>query len=183
MTDALQRLADAIAAGKDTDQRSMHEALCGREASANSAALTSIFGERYPKRVAIGLEQDRPPFLRNAYGKGGADAEHVAYAGFIHPDNPSSGPYGGMSLVWFPSEGGSLIAFVVGTRGLSPDEGTLLRPGHRRRISSLRDRMRAIEVDAWARQDPAAVANSVPISVVLKLGSWDRVFRRYGNEI
>lgn len=183
MTDAIQRLTDAIAAGDKVDQKTMHEAICGREDSDRASGLPSVFGERYPKRVATGLEQDRPPFMRNAYGKIGGETEHVAYAGFIHPENPSSGPYGGMSLVWFPSEEGSLIAFVVGTRGLSPDEGILLRPGHRRRISSLRDRMRAEGVEAWARQDPAAVANPVPDSVVRKLGAWADVFKRYGSEI
>src|SRR5258708_4608373 len=30
----------------------------------------------------------------------------------IHPDNPPSGPYGGTSLVWFPTQDyGSLIGF------------------------------------------------------------------------
>jgi 5-methylcytosine-specific restriction protein B len=183
MSDALQRLADAIAAGDKVDQKTMHEAICGREQSDKAPAVSSVFGERYPKRFAAGLEQDRPPFMRNAYGKSGGETEHVAYAGFIHPENPSSGPYGGMSLVWFPSEEGSLIAFVVGTRGLSPDEGVLLRPGHRRRISSLRDRMMAEGVGAWSRQDPAAVSNPVPESVARALGAWANVFKRYGNEM
>src|SRR5262249_11020675 len=78
--------------------------------------------------------------LRDAYGLAGADSgDGVRWAGVIHPDTPPSGPYGGTSLVWFPThKEGSLIGLVVGTRGLPPDEGILPRPGHRRRIAALR---------------------------------------------
>jgi hypothetical protein len=40
-------------------------------------------------------------------------------------------------------DGGSLIDFGVGTRGLSPDEGILTRRGHRRRVTGLRRHMDA----------------------------------------
>lgn len=172
MTDALQILADNIAAGTATSDTAMLSAMRG------------IFGERYHKRSGLHLDHDRPPFIRNAYGKGGTETEHVAYAGFINPDNPPSGPYGGTSLVWFPSEEGCLIDFGIGTRGLSPDEGILTRPGHRRRIASLRRYLveKGISI-AWARQDPATIGVPVPDIIVKQLPSWESVFRRYGNEL
>jgi 5-methylcytosine-specific restriction enzyme B len=171
MTDALQTFADAIAAGSATSDISM------------LAAMRGIFGARYHKRSALHLDQEKPPFIRNAYGKGGSETEHVAYAGFINPDNPPSGPYGGTSLVWFPSPEGCLIDFGIGTRGLSPDEGILTRPGHRRRIASLRRYLASKGIIAWARQDPSTIGVPVPDLVTKQLAPWDSVFKRYGNEL
>ena len=172
MSDALQILADAIAAGSSTTDAEILSAMKG------------IFGERYHKRSAKDLDSDRPLFIRNAYGRGGGETEHVAYAGFINPDNPGSGPYGGTSLVWFPREEGCLIDFGIGTRGLSPDEGILTRPGHRRRIASLRRYLVQHGVTmAWARQDPATIGVPVPDSIARQLPAWEPVFKRYGAEL
>jgi 5-methylcytosine-specific restriction enzyme B len=171
MTDSLQNLASAIAGGLKTTDTEM------------LAAMRGIFGERYHKKSGPHVDQERPPFIRNAYGRGGGETEHVGYAGFINPDNPPSGPYGGTSLVWFPSEEGSLIDFGIGTRGLSPDEGILTRPGHRRRIASLRRYLAAKGVVAWARQDPATIGVPVPELITKQLGPWEPVFKRYGNEL
>lgn len=172
MTDALQVLANAIAAGTATSDTDM------------LAAMRDIFGERYHKRSAQHLDHDRPPFIRNAYGKAGSETEHVAYAGFINPDNPPSGPYGGTSLVWFPRAEGCLIDFGIGTRGLSPDEGILTRPGHRRRISSLRRYLISQGIPVvWARQDPATIGIPVPDLVTRQLPAWESVFKRYSNEL
>jgi 5-methylcytosine-specific restriction protein B len=172
MNDALQNLADAIAAGSTTSDAAMLDAMRG------------IFGERYHKRSGPHVDYERPPFIRNAYGKGGGETEHVAYAGFINPENPSSGPYGGTSLVWFPRDEGCLIDFGIGTRGLSPDEGILTRPGHRRRIASLRRYLvgKGVAV-AWARQDPASIGVPVPDLITKQLPAWAPVFKRYGTEL
>ena len=114
-SDSLMSLVAAIAGGTETKDDKMLEAIKG------------VFGERFHKRSATNLDHTKPPFIRNAYGRGG-ETDHVAYAGFINPENASSGPYGGMSLVWFPSEEGCLIAFGVGTRGLSPDRSSIRIP-------------------------------------------------------
>lgn len=59
----------------------------------------------------------------------GSDAG-IPYAAYTHPANPDSGAYGGMSFVVCPVEDGPcLIGMVVGTKGLSPDEAILGRPG------------------------------------------------------
>ncbi|MBN8476699.1 AAA family ATPase [Sulfuritalea sp.] len=172
MPDTLQILADAIAAGTATTDTEI------------LAAMRGVFGERFHKRSGQHLEHERPPFIRNAYGRGGGETEHVAYAGFINPDNPPSGPYGGTSLVWFPREEGCLIDFGIGTRGLSPDEGILTRPGHRRRISSLRRYLVSKGVPiAWARQDPATIGVPVPDLITKQLPAWEPVFKRYSNEL
>ncbi len=86
--------------------------------------IEGLFGDRYPRRYF------EPTSIRDAYALAEAGEGGVPYAGLINPDNPPSGPYGGTSVVWFPSdENGSLIDFGVGTRGLAPDEGILTRPG------------------------------------------------------
>ena len=172
MNDAVQALADAIAAGLETSDDEIMQAMKG------------LFGSRYHKRSASHLDAEKPPFIRNAYGRGGGATDHVGYAGFINPDNPPSGPYGGTSLVWFPSEEGCLIDFGIGTRGLSPDEGILTRPGHRRRIASLRRYLVSKGVPvAWARQDPSTIGEPVPTLITQQLPAWSSVFKRYGNEL
>jgi 5-methylcytosine-specific restriction protein B len=62
----------------------------------------------------------------------------VPFAALIHPSNPSSGPYGGMSLAVFPgNDAPCLISLVVGTNGLAPDESVLGRPGHARKTKAI----------------------------------------------
>jgi 5-methylcytosine-specific restriction protein B len=171
MSDDIQILADAMSAGTETTGEKITEAMKG------------LFGSRFHKRSVSHVDHERPPFLRNAYGRSGTEPEHVAYAGFINPDNPPSGPYGGTSLVWFPRPEGCLIDFGIGTRGLSPDEGILTRPGHRRRIASLRSYLVSLGVKAWARQDPATIGVPVPELVTKELPAWKSVFDRYSNEL
>jgi 5-methylcytosine-specific restriction protein B len=168
MSDSLQNLADAIVAGTATTKEQMGEAMRG------------LFGSRFHSNSIKPL--DRSPAIRNAYGESG-ESEHVAFAGFIHPESASSGPYGGTSLVWFPSENGSMIDFGIGTRGLSPDEGILTRPGHRRRVESLRRFLVSQGVKAWARQDPATIGVPVPSIITDDLPAWKSVFQRYSNEL
>jgi len=44
------------------------------------------------------------------------------FAAWIHPSNPDSGPYSGLSLVVFPiAAGRCLLGIVVETQGLAPD--------------------------------------------------------------
>lgn len=142
------------------------------------SALEKLFGERYQKRH---LERTS---IRDAYALADQNDGGVPYAGVINPDNPPSGPYGGTSIVWFPCEDrGSLISFVIGTRGLSPDEGILTRPGHRRRISALRRYLTRRGVDAWSKADPAALGVKVPTTVRQRFPGFDKAFDRYGAEL
>ncbi len=120
--------------------------------------LEALFGGRYHKTSLA------PTILRDAYALAGTDgSDGVPWAGLIHADNPPSGPYGGTSVVWFPSQSdGSIIGLVVGTRGLPPDEGILTRPGHRRRIAALRRYLSRLGVEPWTKPDPSALGVAVP---------------------
>jgi 5-methylcytosine-specific restriction enzyme B len=139
--------------------------------------IDALFGDRYQKRYHA------PTAVRDAYALADGD-EGVPYAGIINPDNPPSGPYGGTSLVWFPSrESGSLIDFGIGTRGLAPDEGILTRPGHKRRVTALRRCLARTGVDTWVKHDPSALGSSVPKTAREKYAGFEHVFKRYGAEL
>ncbi|MFO0757876.1 MAG: AAA family ATPase [Byssovorax sp.] len=141
--------------------------------------IEKLFGSRYHSRHLA------PSAIRDAYGRHGGDAEEgVPFAGLIHPDNPPKGPYGGTSVVWFPTkEHGSLIDFGAGTRGLSPDEGILTRPGHRRRMISLRRYLARRGIEAWTKPDPTALGIPVPKVVQARFPGFEHVFSRYGGEM
>ena len=164
--DALTELTRAITQGRGAPNGCMRP------------AIEKLFGERYQKRH---LE---PTSIRDAYSLAEAGEGGVPYAGLVNPDNPPSGPYGGTSVVWFPSErSSSLIDFGVGTRGLAPDEGILTRPGHRRRIAALRRYLAHGGVEAWSKPDPTALGVKVPKTVRERFSGFENVFERYGAEL
>lgn len=141
--------------------------------------LQALFTERYHQR------HREQTIIRDAYklATTGED-EGVPYAGLINADNPPSGPYGGTSIVWFPSQdNGGLIGLNVGTRGISPDEGILMRPGHRRRIVALRRYLARLGVEAWSKPDPAALGVEVPQVSRDRFPGFEKVFKRYGKEM
>jgi 5-methylcytosine-specific restriction protein B len=72
---------------------------------------------------------------------------------------------------------------VVGTRGLSPDEGILTKPGHRRRLVALRRYLRDLGVDTWTKGDPSALDQAVPKVAREMFPGFERVFQRYGSEV
>jgi 5-methylcytosine-specific restriction enzyme B len=147
----------------------------GRRETGIKAALDLLFEDRYHAR------NNPKDGFRDAYGLTADDG--VPWAGVIAEDNTTSGPYGGASLAWFPLESGSLMTFVVGTRGLAPDEGLLTRPGHARRISALRRYLTRLGVAAWSKPDPAAINVDMPEAGRRLFPAADAVFKRYGHEI
>lgn len=136
-------------------------------------ALEDFLAERYPK------PKTRQAVIRDAYGLSG-EAKHVPFAGLLPDDSPPSGPYGGMSVVWFPAKKGSLLTFVVGTLGLSPDEAIIGRPGHRRYVRAMRGHLHQHGVRVWTKADPADISAPVPDAARDLLPDWDRVWERYG---
>lgn len=127
----------------------------------NEAAFEGLFGAPAGRYQAAAKDSVR---LRapDMSGDGG-----VSYAAYIHPENPTSGMYGGMSFVLFPIEGGPcLIGLVVGTGGLAPDHGILGRPGHARKAQAIcawlgKEYGSGIQV-AWAKQDPTRTDLPIP---------------------
>jgi 5-methylcytosine-specific restriction protein B len=147
----------------------------GKRETGIKATLDALFEDRYHSR-------HRPKDgFRDAYGL--ANDDGVAWAGVIPEENPPSGAYGGASIAWFPNQGGSLMTFVVGTRGLAPDEGLLTRHGHRRRVSALRRHLSELGVAAWSKPDPAAINVEVPEAARRLFPACSAVFKRYGTVI
>jgi 5-methylcytosine-specific restriction enzyme B len=149
---------------------------------ANKAAFETLFGApngRYPKAAEKTMTV-RAPSMSPDTG--------VPFAAYIHPANPKSGPYGGMSFVIFPvQDGPCLVGLVVGTQGLVPDEVVLGRPGHARKVHAIcgwlnREFGRGTQI-AWAKQDPTRTDTTVPDDLCKKWPEYKSVFDRYGKEM
>jgi 5-methylcytosine-specific restriction protein B len=181
----------------------------GKDA-ANDDMFGALFGSvegRYPARGA-----EKPVTLRwlpikrrdrNDDEDEASRSLGVPFGAYIHPTNPNSGPYAGMSIAIFPVTGreseqsakpadteqpaGCLLTFVVGTNGLDPDADILGRPGHARKVQAicawLNKKHGRGKMIAWAKQDPARYDQNAPENVALAFSDYKPVFDRYGKEL
>lgn len=149
---------------------------------ANTKAFGTLFGAsvgRYPKAAEKTMTV-RAPGMNPESG--------VPFAAYIHPANPKSGPYGGLSFVIFPvQDGPCLVGLVVETQGLVPDEVVLGRPGHARKVRAICDWLnrefgKGSQI-AWAKQDPTRTDTTVPDDLRQKWPEYKSVFDRYGKEM
>lgn len=129
--------------------------------------------ELFPKVVS-------DSFQRVDINKGGFRVESLnadtPYVGLINKDNPASGSYGGMSLVFFPNEEGELlVCFGIGTAGISPDEKILTRPGHRRKLIAIQKLFPML----WVKEDPADLSKGIPSELKKEFPEFSKVFRAY----
>jgi 5-methylcytosine-specific restriction protein B len=157
----------------------IHSATTDSWRERNGQALAALFGTRYRKSA------EKSVTLRAPEMKGGNDSG-VPYAAYIHPSNADAGAYGGMSFVIFPvDDGPCLVAMVIGTQGLAPDETILGRPGHARKLQAvctwLNQRFGAGEQVAWAKQDPTRVDIDVPASIQKAFQAYEPALKRYGR--
>src|ERR1700693_680770 len=141
--------------------------------------LYSAKGGRYPDRAQKVAAQRVPEF------KGDTG---VPFGALIHPSNPDSGPYGGMSFVVFPMLAvPCLVGLVVGTQGLSPDEEILARPGHARKVGAicawLNHRYGKGKLCAWAKQDPVRTDLEIPPSVAKAFSPYGTILEKYGKVV
>lgn len=168
---AFDELVNIIASGYPADR--------SQWAEKTDEAIKGLFGQRYRK--------DTPYAKRVAFMLGD---ENVPFAGLVHRDSPSSGMYGGMSLIWFPIEGdgerapSSLLTFVCGTRGLDPDAQILGRPGHARHLHALQRLLnRQFGVAVWTKRDPTNLSQPLPEIIKEQYPHFSNVISRYGNYI
>jgi len=146
----------------------------------NNQAFAEFFGSgggRYSVRAQSAVKLRAPKF---------SGSSGVPFAAFIHPSNPDSGAYGGMSFVIFPvEEGPCLIGLVIGTQGLSPDEDILGRPGHARKVKAictwLNQRHGNGRLIAWAKHDPVRTDLDAPENISRNFAKYEAVFKRYGK--
>ena len=144
----------------------------------NEEALAALFGTRYAKRAEKSVALRAPDMKGNESG--------IPYAAYIDPSNADAGSYGGMSFVVFPVEvAPCLVAMVIGTQGLAPDERILGRPGHARKMQAictwLNHKYGHGEQVAWAKQDPTRVDIDVPEPIQRAWTTYERAFKKYGN--
>ncbi len=203
MTDTLGELTDLIRAGVPAGE--------GTELRARPY-LEALFGSRYDMRhfdpamvrdefgeegqdagrgdpsapVDAGAEaamagDGKPTGPKRTAGERG---KRVPLAGLVNPANPPSGPYGGFSVVWFPTrEKGSLLGFLVGSRGLSPDAAILTRPSHRWRVAELGRQLVRRGVDGCTKANPASLKAAVPIAVRRRLAGFEGALNEYGTHL
>lgn len=170
MSDALAALSETIRLGSQANRELVVD------------QLAALFGGRYPQRCL--RDEDRKTQIRAPFARTRGDTEGaIPYAGLIHPDNPESGPYGGMSIVWFPTEAGSLLTLVVGTLGLRQDAAVLSRHGHRRRVGALRGLLSARGTPSWSKSDPTAIGQELPDVVRRSFSDFQSALDRYGKEL
>jgi 5-methylcytosine-specific restriction enzyme B len=110
----------------------------------------------------------------------------VPFAALIHPSNPDSGAYGGMSFVIFPiNNGPCLVSLGIGTQGLSPDEEVLGRPGHARKVKAICNMINSQfgngNMLAWSKQDPTRTDLDIPLNIRQIFEDYSSVFDRYGK--
>lgn len=144
------------------------------------AAFKALFGSpegRYPASAEQSVALRAPQFKADS---------GVPFAAYIHPANPSSGAYGGMSIAIFPAaDAPCLLSFVVGTQRLGPDEEILGRPGHARKVQAIcawlnRKHGRG-KLVAWAKEDPVRTEQDLPGNIAKQFPAYRSVFERYGK--
>jgi 5-methylcytosine-specific restriction protein B len=164
--------------------------------------LVEIIHSNYAEDWAVRNEEALSALFGSPNGRYRADAQRevmlrapnidedagVRFAAYIHPSNPKSGRYHGMSFVVFPvADQPSLIGLVVGTDGLSPDEVILGRPGHARKVQAICAWLNTSfgngQRVAWAKQDPTRTDIAVPDEIRRDWSAYKRAFDRYGREI
>lgn len=121
------------------------------------------FKERYQLRVNLQKKDDS-----------------ASYAGWITADNPLSGPYQGISFVWFPGPTGSVVVLVIGTDGFGADTHILGRPGHARRLRALK---RLHGGGLWVKPDVLDLGSRVPEVIATKWPDIGAAVRAYGHVI
>ncbi len=139
--------------------------------------LYSGSNSRYPEKAKKVTTLRAPSFSSDS---------GVPFAALIHPSNPDSGAYGGMSFVIFPiDDSPCLISLVIGTQGLSPDETILGRPGHIRKVGAICNMINSQygkgEMLAWTKQDPTRTDLDIPLNIKQIFNDYSSVFDRYGK--
>jgi 5-methylcytosine-specific restriction protein B len=156
----------------------IHSGNMDRWGDRNSEIFENLFGGsgRYAEKAKADFAL-RAPGIKSDSG--------VPFSAYIHPQNPKSGAYGGLSFVVCPVvDKPSMFGLVVGTGGLAPDHAILGRPGHARKALAicnwLNDHHGHGRRVAWAKQDPTRTDISLPSDVVKDFSAYKDVFDRYG---
>ncbi|MEQ8819784.1 MAG: AAA family ATPase [Sumerlaeia bacterium] len=148
-------------------------------------AFSTDLRERYP-RVSDLTDKKNDEKRFQLRVNGDAKPGAVPYAALIPPDQDLSGGYGGMSFVMFPADEDnglpSLLAMVVGTNGLAPDEMVLGRPGHGRKCAAIASYLnQKLPGSTWAKRDPVRIDLDMPRSLKQQLDAWSGCCQKYGR--
>ncbi len=147
----------------------------------NASAFGNLFGGkgRYASTARNTVEKRTPKI---------GSEENIPYSALVHPSNPATGAYRGMSFAIAPSnDGPALVNLCVGTSGLGEDGAILGRPGHARKVSAictwLNQKHGNGEVVAWAKQDPTRVDLPLPNEVKTTFSQHAKFFGKYDKVV
>lgn len=144
----------------------------------NSDAVRVLLNRVYDERC------HKAPHHRDAYqlrvNLQKKDEDSASYAGWITAENPTSGPYQGTSLVWFPGRQGSVAVLVIGTDGFGADAHILGRPGHRRRLKAL---SRLHDGQTWIKPDLLDISTEVPGAIAEQWPEIPAALKAYGRVV
>ena len=174
MSDPMVQLAKAIGQGSPGASKTF------------AKLIGPLFDKRYAERhLAKPSARAKSRIIREGLtSPGKKTGMDVPFAGLIHPDNPTTGAFKGISVAWMPSgEAGTLIAFFVGGGGLGPDEQRFDRPGLHRRAAALAERTALLGTPAWSRIRGGEIEEQIPPSVRARFPGFEEVFERHGPQV
>jgi len=117
---------------------------------------------------------------------GNPTEDAAPFAALIPAGQPKSGAYGGMSFVLFPSTAAAAwVALGIGTNGLAPDEQSLGRPGHARKVAAICRWLnrRSKSAVAWAKRDPVRIDLGMPKQITDRLEPYRAAAEKYDKVI
>ena len=174
MSDPMVHLAKAIGQGSPGSAKTF------------AKLIEPLFDKRYAERhMEKPSARAKSRIIREGLTSPGTKTGmDVPFAGLIHPDNPTSGAYSGISVVWMPAgDAGTLMAFVIGGGGLGPDKELFERPGPRRRAAALAERSALLGTPAWSRVSGGRLDEEIPSSVRARFPGFEEIFDRHGCRI
>ena len=173
MSDPMVHLAKAIGQGHPGASKTF------------SKLIEPLFDKRYAERhLAKPSARAKSRVIREGLTPSGKKTGmDVPFAGLIHSENPATGAYSGISVVWLPAgDAGTLMAFVVGGGGLGPDQQRFDRPGLHRRAAALAERSALLGTSAWSRIG-GDLDEQIPAGVRARFLGFEEVLERHGRQI
>jgi 5-methylcytosine-specific restriction enzyme B len=162
MPNAIDTLVEGMQAGAGWDLMGQTDAVRALLGEVIDERMHRADQTRYQARVNLQRQEDV-----------------ASYAGFIVAEgNPTSGPYQGTSFVWFPGEGGSVVALGIGTDGFGADTAILGRPGHGRRLRAM---VRLHGGRLWVKPDLLDITTEIPDSVTSPWPQIESALRAYSR--
>ena len=149
--------------------------------------VKNLFREIFGKNFSESIENNN--LLR--YKSLGGDKGNIPFLGFLYENAPQSGIYENFSLVLFPNKNTSqiLLAYGIGTGGITDDAEWLSQPWVRRSIQLLlklieKHQWNVVDTKSFVKEDITDEVSSIPDVIKNHLGDfydYDELWKKYGK--